>query len=153
MSLDVTKPIDSVAVSAIPSYIREDRAAINALAGGNDVGVTEVELAALTTSITVGVEVGAYGYETVVISAAGAINLATMIGGTQGQVKVFIFQDNNISIVDGAAADGKFYLNQLPALSSFATQTNDILALVNVGGDGASVYGYWKELYRQVALK
>jgi len=153
MSLDVTKPVDSVSVGELPRYIREDRAAINAVSGGNDVGVTEVTLAALTTSITVGVEVGAYGYETVVISAAGAINLATMIGGTQGQVKVLVFQDNNISIVDGVASGGKFYLNQLPALSSFATQTNDILALVNVGGDGAAVYGYWKELYRQVALK
>jgi len=151
--LDVTKPVDSVSVGELPRYIREDRAAINAVSGGNDVGVTKVTLAALTTSITVGVEVGAYGYETVVISAAGVISLATLLGGTQGQVKVLVFQDNNISIVDGVASGGKFYLNQLPALSSFAAQINDILALVNVGGDGAAVYGYWKELYRTVAVK
>jgi len=81
------------------------------------------------------------------------IKVTRRITRRRSKVKVLVFQDNNISIVDGVASGGKFYLNQLPALSSFAAQVNDILALVNVGGDGASVYGYWKEIYRQVALK
>ena len=74
--------------------------------------------------------------------------LATMTGGTEGQIKVFIFQDANIDLTDGVKADGKFYLNHLPALSNYTPLQNGILVLANVGGDGATVHGYWKELFR-----
>lgn len=153
MTLDVSKPIDNVVASELPAYIREDRAAINAIVATGNVGVTDLTVAAGATTLTVGSEVGDYGFETLIIDAAGVVSLEKILGGTEGQVKVFIFQDNNISLVDGVAADGKFYLNQLPALSSFNAQQNDILALVNVGGDGAAVYGYWKELWRSNAVK
>ena len=151
--MDATKPTDQELVNALPAYIREARAAINALSTGEGVGVTELEVAAGAVALTVGTEVGRYGFEIVVISGAGAANIATINGGVQGQTKVFIFQDNNIGIVDGLAVDGHIYLNQLPALSTFAAQSNDILALTNIGGDGAAVEGYWKEIFRQVALK
>jgi len=153
MSLDTNKPTDQVAVSELPAYIREDRVAINAVSGAGNVGVTDLTVAAGAVSLSVGTDLGTYGYETVIIDAAGVISLATILGGTEGQVKILIFQDNNISIVDGVASSGKFYLNQLPALSSFAAQAGDVLALVNVGGDGAAIYGYWKELYRTIAVK
>jgi hypothetical protein len=151
--MDATKPTDVELVSALPAYIREARAAINALSSGSGVGVTELTSPAGTTSLTVGTDVGRYGFEIVVIDAAAAINISSIVGGAQGQVKVFVFQDNNISVVDGLALNGAIYLNQLPALSSFAAQANDVLALVNIGGDGSAVQGYWKELWRQVALK
>jgi hypothetical protein len=151
--MDATKPTDTELISSLPSYIREVRAAVNALSGGGDVGVTKLTVPAGATSLTIGTDLGRYGYEIVVIDAVAAINLATILGGTQGQVKVFIFQDNDISIIDGLMLNGAFYLNQLPALSSFNTQTNDVLAVVNIGGNGSTNHGYWKEIFRQIAVK
>jgi len=154
MALDATKPTDVEVVSAHAAYIRESRAAVNALSGGEGVGVTELTIAAGAVALTVGTDVGLFGYETVIVSAAAAVNIAKILGGTQGQVKQFIFQDNNISIVDGVASAGNIYLNQLPALSSFVALSNDVLELVNIGGDGGvSDHGYWKETNRQIALK
>ena len=135
MSLDATKPTDVEPVSALPIYIREARAAINALSGGGDVGVTDLTIPAGTTSLTVGTDIGTFGFETVVVDAIAAVNILSILGGVQGQVKVFIFQDNIINIVDGLALNGGIYLNQLPALSTFAAQANDVLALVNIGGN------------------
>ena len=151
--LDTNKPTDQEFVSALPAYIRETRVAVNAVSGAGNVGSTALTVPAGATSLSVGVDLGSYGYETVVIDSAALVSLQTILGGTEGQVKVFIFQDNNVSLVDGVAANGNFYLNQLPALSTFSAQQNDILALVNIGGDGASAHGYWKELYRTLAIK
>ena len=151
--MDATKPTDVELVSALAAYIREARAAINALSSGSGVGVTELTIAAGAVALSVGTDLGIFGFEIVIVDAAAGVNIANIVGGTQGQTKVFIFQDNNISIVDGAQANGAIYLNQLPALSSFVAQTNDILALTNVGGDGSTVQGYWKEVFRLIALK
>ena len=153
MSLDATKPTDVELMSALPIYIREARAAINALSGGGDVGVTDLTIAAGAIALTVGTDLGLFGLETVIVDALAGVNISTIVGGSQGQVKIFIFQDNNIGIVDGLALNGGIYLNQLPALTTFAAQTNDVLALVNIGGDGSTVQGYWKEISRQIALK
>jgi hypothetical protein len=153
MTLDATKPTDQVLVSDIPGYIREDRTAINAISGSGNVGVTDLLVVAGATSLTVGTDLGAYGVELVIVNGAGVAALEHILGGTQGQIKIFIFQDNNIDIVDGSASDGHFYLNQLPALSNFAAASNDVLAVANVGGDGGSTYGYWKEIFRSVAVK
>jgi len=153
MSLDVNKPIDSVAVSELPAYIREGRVAINAVSGSGNVGTTDLEIVAGAVSLTVGSEIGSYGLETIKVTGLGAAVIATILGGTEGQVKVFVFQDANISFTDGAKADGKLYLNQLPALSNYEPQQDDVIALVNIGGDGALVYGYWKELWRTNSIK
>ena len=151
--MDATKPTDVELVSALAAYIREARAGINALSSGSGVGVTELTIAAGAVALTVGTDLGLFGFEIVIVDADAGVNIANIVGGTQGQAKIFVFQDNNISIVDGLQANGAIYLNQLPALSSFVAQTNDILALTNVGGDGSTVQGYWKEVFRQVALK
>lgn len=151
--MDATKPTDQENVSSHPAYIREVRAEVNALSAGSGVGVTDITALAGTVALTVGTDVGRFGFEVVVIDAAAAINISAILGGIQGQVKVFIAQDNNVTMVDGTAVSGHLYLNQLPALSSFAMQSGDVLALVNIGGDGALVQGYWKEIFRQVALK
>ena len=153
MTLDASKPTDQVTVAELPTYIREDRAAINAVSGAGNVGVTNLIVAAGTTSLVVGTDLGVYGLEIVIITGAAAIVLATIIGGTEGQIKIFIFQDANIDMIDGVKADGKFYLNQLPALSNYTPQQDDVLAISNVGGDGASVHGYWKELFRTASIK
>jgi hypothetical protein len=141
-------------LAQIPTWIRETRAAVNAVADVNSIGTTELEVVAGSTSLTVGSEIGSYGYETILITGAAAISLAKILGGSQGQVKVFVFDDNLITIEDGAASGGNFYLNQLPALSTFAAQAGDVLVVMNIGGDGgATSHGYWKEISRQVALK
>ena len=151
--MDATKPTDQEIVSALAGYIREARAAVNALSSGSGVGVTKLTIAAGATSLSVGTDLGIFGFEIVIVDADAAVNIASILGGTQGETKILVFQDNNIGIVDGAQANGAIYLNQLPALSTFAAQANDVLALTNIGGDGSSVQGYWKELFRQVALK
>lgn len=152
--MDATKPTDVELVSALAAYIREARAGVNALSAGSGVGVTALTIAVGAIALTVGTEVGTFGYEVLITDAAGAANIAKILGGAQGQTKKFIFQDNNVGIVDGVALGGNIYLNQLPALSTFAAQTNDVLELVNIGGDGGvTTHGYWKEVSRQTALK
>lgn len=152
--MDATKPTDVEIGSALMAYIRETRAAVNALSSGSGIGKTDLTITAGSIALTVGTELGLFGYETVITSAGGAANIAKILGGTDGQTKKFIFQDNNVGIVDGVAIGGNIYLNQLPALSTFAAQANDILELVNIGGDGGvTTHGYWKEVSRQIALK
>ena len=153
MSLDVNKPEDQAHVSELPSYIREDRVEINSISAGGAVAQTDLAVAAGTTSLTVGTDVSAVGLETIVVTGSGVAALESIIGGTDGQIKILIFQDANVSLVDGSKADGEFYLNHLPALSSFSPQQDDVIALRNVGGDGATDYGYWKELYRTISVK
>lgn len=153
MSLDATKPTDEITVAELPAYIRACAAAINAISGSGNVGITNLSVTAGMTSLTVGTNVGSYGLEVVIVTGAGVAVLTTILGGTDGQIKIFIFQDANVSITDGAKSVGKFYLNHLPALSNFAPQQDDVLAIVNVGGDGAAVYGYWKELFRTISVK
>jgi hypothetical protein len=154
MTLNANLPTDQALVSTIPSYIREDREAINAVSGSGNVGSTTFEILAGSTSLTVGVDIGSYGLETLILSAAAAVTIDSILGGVDGMMKVIIFQDSNISLTDGPKNTGQLYLNHLPALSDFAAQQDDILCLVNIGGDGgASTHGYWKEVWRQISLK
>jgi len=151
--MDATKPTDVEQISAFAAYIREARAAVNALSAGTGVGVTVLDIAAGAVSLTVGTDVGRFGVELVLMTADGAVSIANILGGTEGQIKIFLALDNDVDIVDGLQAGGAIYLNQLPALSSYAMQTGDVLALVNVDGDGSTVQGFWRELFRQTALK
>ena len=154
MTLNVNEPSDTRLVSEIASYIREDRAAINAIVGSDSFGVTELEIAAGATSLSIGTELSSDGIEVVITSGAGLADIATILGGIEGQIKIFIFQDANIDFADGnAKAGGVFYLNHLPAGSDFSPGIDDIIAVVNIGGDGASTYGYWKELFRTLSVK
>lgn len=151
--MDATKPTDQEIIAAHAAYIREVRVAINALSSGSGVGVTVLDIAAGSVGLTVGTDLGLFGFELVLVTAVGAVTIVTILGGTEGQVKVFVFLDNDVSITDGAAATGHIYLNQLPALSTYNFQANDILALANIDGDGSTVQGYWKEIFRSIALK
>ena len=154
MTLNVNEPTDQRLVSEIPGYVRETREAVNALSSGDSVGNTDLTVPVGSTSLTVGSELGLYGYESVKVTGSGISTLTSIIGGTEGQVKVLIFQDTNVRLTDGnLKSSGLFYLNQLPAGSNFNPQQDDVIAFVNIGGDGASVYGYWKELYRTLSLK
>jgi len=154
MALDTSRPRDQDPVGDLPSYIRENRVAIAALVAGTGIAQTNLSIAAATVSLTVGTDISADGFESVVVTGLGVATIATITGGLDGQVKIFIFQDSNISFLDGdARVNGVFYLNQLPAGINFAGTPDDVLALRNIGGDGAGVEGYWKELYRTISNK
>lgn len=155
MTLNANEPLDTRMVSELATYIREARAAINAITvGSNNLAATSLAVPAGTTSLTVGTDLADAGLEVVTISGTGLSDIATILGGVDGEIKIFIFQDANLDFADSISkANGTFYLNHLPAASDFDAQQDDILALVNMGGDGASVYGYWKELFRSLSVK
>lgn len=154
MTLDANQPTDQVLVSELPSYIRADRAEINSItAAASDYTTTNLTLSAGTSTLVIGTDLNAISIETIFLTGLGASVLAQIQGGTDGQIKIFIMQNNNISFLDGPKLIGQLYLNQLPALSTYAAQQDDVLALINVGGDGVTNYGYWKELFRQTSVK
>ncbi len=153
MSLTANEPTDQRTVSELPAYIRETRVAVNAVSGSGNVGFTTLAVAGGATSLSVGVEIGSYGLEIINCTGVGVATLVTILGGSAGMVKVFILGDANVRFTDGPKLTGQFYLDQLPALSNFLPQIDDVLAIVNIGGDGAAVYGYWKELYRTISVK
>jgi len=154
MTLNASEPVDTRQVNELAVYIREVRAAVNALTGSGNIVATDLTVPAGTTSLSVGTELSDAGLEIVIVTGSGLSDLATILGGTEGQIKIFIFQDSNVDIVDGnIKLNGAFYLNHLPAGSDFEPDQDDILAVVNINGDGASVYGYWKELLRTLSVK
>ena len=153
MPLDSNQPTDQVPVSEWPTWVRASRAAINALTAGTGLAVNNLDVVLGDTSLSVGTDLAAVGHEIVFITGLGAAELATILNGTDGQIKTFVFQDGNLDFLDGVKNSGKFYLNQ-PALTLFTAAQDDVLCLVNVGGDGgASTHGYWKELYRTISVK
>ena len=151
MTLDATKPIDQELISALPAYIRADRAEINAisLSGTGAVGAQTLDISGATT-LTIGTELSEEGFETIVISNTGApCAMTAFLGGIQGQVKMLVFQDTNIDITDSnTKANGTFHLNLAPAGGDYSPAVDDILTLVNIGGDGAGDSGYWREVDR-----
>jgi len=154
MTLNVNEPTDERQVSELPKYIREGRVAVNAVSGSGNVGVTDLTIAAGVTSLSVGTDVGSYGYETVIVTGTGVADLLTILGGTDGMVKILVFQDANVDLHDNISKDnGTFFLNQLPVSGEFAPAADDIIALVNVGGDGSTAHGYWQELYRTINVR
>ncbi len=146
MPLDETEPSAARMVSELSAYIRAAIAGINAVFTATTLALTG------ETSLTVGTELADVGHETISVTSTGASVLATILGGTSGQMKTFIFGDNNVSLTDGVQSDGKFYLEQI-ALSDFDGDESDILCIVNIGGDGSSENGYWKEIHRTVSVR
>jgi len=154
MSLDPNKPTDQTLVSELPAYIRENRGKINILeAGVVDVVFTELTVSAGTTALVIGTDLSAATKEYIKIDSLGAALIGQIRGGTEGQTKTFIFQGNNLSFLDGPKLTGQLYLNQLPVLSTYSAQQDDVITLINIGGDGADEYGYWKEISRQLSVK
>jgi hypothetical protein len=154
MSIDATKPTDQELVSMLPYWIRRNATAINSLiAGISEYTVTRLTLSAGTTALVIGTNLTAIAFEIVLLNSLGTCNIDQIRGGTEGQVKLLVFQCNSISLIDGPKSSGAFYLNQLPVGSSFVAQQDDVIALMNVDGDGTTNYGYWKEIWRQVSVK
>ena len=155
MTLPENEPTDQRLVSELPSYIRENRAALNDIEGlENTVGATDINVAPGTISLVVGTDLGDYGYESITMAAVNAAILESITNGTHGQVKVIVFGDDDIDLVDSnSQINGTFYLNQLPAGEEFDLRTSDVIALMNIGGSPGIDDGYWKELYRTISVK
>ena len=119
-----------------------------------DMVFSNVVVPVAASSLTIGTELSERKIECVRISAAGAETLTNFLSGTEGQIKILIFSGGNVTLTDGTRDSGKFYLNQLPALSDFVGADGDILALINLTGDGgATTDGWWEELWRVVKVK
>lgn len=156
MTLDANEPTDQRPVRELPYYIRQNRVDINANTGaGASISESDVNVAAGATSLVISTNLSIVKIETVRITGIGAAPIAAITGGTDGQIKIFIFGDTNVTFTDGPKLPdlGSLYLNQLPLLSTFSPVIDDVLVLANVGGDGAATQGYWKELWRQLSVK
>ena len=157
MTLNATLPIDQELVSVLPSYIRANRAEINSISlSSSSISANNLTITVGTTVLTVGSagDLGISSLETIIVTGTGASVVANITGGLDGQIKIFVFQDSNVDFTDGPKAGGAMYLNQMPALSNFEPDIDDVLALINIGGDGLGILnGYWKELYRTISVK
>ncbi len=106
-----------------------------------------------SSTLSIGTELSSAYLEYISITAAGAETLTNFLSGLNGQLKILIFGDNNVSLTDGTRDSGKFFLNQLP-LTNLTGSVGDVLALLNIGGDGGvTTHGYWEELFRTVKVK
>ena len=155
MTLDPSQPTDQALNATWPAWIRALAVEVNALtiALNTEITITSVEIAAGDISIDVGAELTDIKYEVVLVTGSGAADVAQIRLGTEGQIKVFIFMDNNISFTAGAKSSGGVFLNQ-PLATSTNFQINDVLVLINIDGDdGASTDGYWQELYRKLSIR
>jgi hypothetical protein len=155
MSLDPNKPTDQELVSMLPWWIRQLVASINAIEteGHVDIVFTELTVSPGVTALVIGTDLSDATKEYIKINSLGVALIGQIRGGTEGQIKTFIFQGNNLSFLDGPKLTGQLYLNQLPVLSPFNAQQDDVITLINIGGDGAGEYGYWKEISRQLSVK
>lgn len=154
MTLNVNEPTDQELVANLPAFIRALHVAVNVIdEGDEDFSVTALTITAGDTALVVGTDLANVDFEVVIVTGAGPATIDQIRGGTQGQVKMFVFQNNLVSFNDGVKSLGELYLNQLPVDSDFNAQQDDVIALLNIDGDGASTYGYWKEVWRQQSVK
>lgn len=147
MALDATKPTNTDNLATHAAYIRAIAAEVNSLAAGvSDVDQTNLSISAGTTALVVGTDLSSAMIEIVNVSAGAAVDIANITGGTAGQIKLFIAEDNNVSFSNDAVSiiGGVLRLNQIPATLDFDLSLGDILAICNIGGTN----GYWKELFR-----
>lgn len=152
MTIDVTKPEDSVLNSELPAYIRANRAEMNTISvtGTGAVGAVTLDLAGAVI-LTIGVELSLEGLETIVLTNSGMSDLTTILNGLQGQIKVFVCRDTNTGFQDNTTRlNGTLDLNQAPANGIYTPVADgDVLTLVNIGGDGGlTTHGYWREVDR-----
>lgn len=157
MTLNANEPTDQRLVSELPYYIRQGRAALNAHIASNahDYTVTDLAVAAGATALDTDIDMTDIWIEHLFTSGVGAATIEYLRGARHGQVKVFHFMNNLVSFQDrGTLTGGTLYLNQLPADSIMTTDAGDVIALVNINGNpDAAISGYWRELWREIAVK
>lgn len=154
MTLSTVQPTDQELNARWPYWIRTLAAAINLLESGVDaVTVTDLTIALGDTTLTVGHDLSTAEIELVIVTGSGAAPIQYIYNGTEGQIKIFLFLDGNITFVDGPQSGGQLYLNQ-SALTTINFLEDDIIVLANINGAGDdSNHGYWKELWRTLSVK
>ena len=156
-TVDATKPLATELVSDLDDYMRETRESINYLCGLVGAGVispdySAVNMTAGDTSLACGTDLSDSGVEVVGLTADAAVNFTTITDGTAGQIKIFVILDDDVTFIqDVSLAGGTFYMNA-PAGVDINVNTGDIIAFVNIGGDGDSTDGYWVELWRKLQV-
>jgi hypothetical protein len=125
--------------------------------GGGAGDYTAVNMTAGQTSLITGTDVTDVGVETIGLTADAAVNLTTITLANSGSIKHIVALDDDITAVNGivnpivAGVGGILYLNA-PVGVDFDMDTGDVLSLVNIGGDGVTVSGYWMELNRKLQV-
>jgi len=149
MTVDASKPSNVELGYALDDYIRENRVEINSLWSAlQDLGwiaVTAVKSVAMTlgqTTLASGTHVSDILLETVLLTAAGAVNLQHITNSRGGQIKILILGDGNVTIKHDAS---KIKLNGNVDLVGVV---DDVLCLVNIGGVPGTSDGHWHELFR-----
>lgn len=151
MTLDPLQPTDQALNATWPSWIRTLVDAINSvISSDSEITITDLTIAAGSVLLDVGVELTDIKHETLLTVGGGASNIAQIRSGTEGQIKVFVFQDNNTTFTSGPKTLGGIFLNQ-PLATTINFNISDVLVLQNVQGDGGvSTDGWWEELYRKL---
>jgi hypothetical protein len=157
-TVDATRPSGTLdLVEDLDGYIRENRESINYLCGLIGTGVLSPDYSAINmtvgdTSLAVGVDLSESGIEVIGLTADAAVNLTTITDGTAGQIKVFVALDGDVTFIqDTSMVGGTFYMNA-PDDEDINVTAGDIIAFVNIGGDGESTDGYWLELWRKLQV-
>jgi len=146
MTIDETLPIDQVLNALWPLYVRENRVEINniwnAIVAANCT-YTAYEMGVGEFALEVGVDLASVVIETVGLTATVAVDLIQITGGSSGMVKIIRAGDGNVTVKHDLS-----YIS-LAGGSDLALSTGNILVLVNVGGDPATLTnGMWYEVTR-----
>lgn len=151
MTLDATKPLDTILVSDLPAYIRENRVEMNALTVSllAQWTETEIEIAGGTTELEVGVDLTDVPVEVVRLTGAVAVTIDTISEGRSGHIKLLRFEDTNVTLDDGG---GNIQLNQPAAIGTFTGAVGDILILLNIDGNPGVDDGDWVEVNRLLTV-
>ena len=121
--------------------------------GSSSSTYTAVNMTAGQTALTTGTEINNVNIENIGLTADAAVNLTTMLLGEAGNTKVIIALDDDITLIQNSASTTGGSLNMnAPVGVDLAMQTGDIVAFVNIGGDGLLSHGYWRELYRTLKV-
>lgn len=138
MTLDPTKPEDTENISRLPYWMRILAAAV---AAAESIEYNTATLIAGATSIT-GSEVTV---EVISVSANSAVevNIHTLSGGSQGRIKILIFTDALVTLIDDT---GNLDLRGDPALPDYPAEAGDVLGFIwDVAGN------VWREIFRSLA--
>ena len=157
MTVDATKPLGTDLVSTLDDYIREGRVEINSLwsAVGSGISAPNYTAISMTASVPLvgGTDVDAAGVEVIGLSGTVAVMLSTITACSAGAIKVFVIQNDNVTFeqADGDVTGGTFQMNA-PTDVDINVNTGDVIAFVNIGGDGVTADGYWMELWRKLQV-
>ncbi len=84
------------------------------------------------------------------LSASVADELLRIKGGGNGDIKVFIMGNDNVTVV----RNDSYIKTKNPLLNpNFPMSTGDVIGLVNNGGiSGTTTYGTWIEIFRSLQV-